>query len=143
MENATLLSSKEVASRLGVTSQTVTRLSRNGELNYALVGKRRVYREKDIFCFMRKKNLCSAPVDHRSTEVVDSAITSVSFFSGALGLDYGMERAGISSSLFCENDTKCRMTIASNRPNVGYLAILIRLLPSGCLIIRVLALTGV
>lgn len=121
MENEAILSSAEVASRLGVTSQTVTRLSRNGELNYALVGKRRVYRENDVISFMRKKNLCFAPADHRATEVVDSTLTAVSFFSGALGLDYGMERTGISSSLFCENDTKCRMTIASNRPNVGLL----------------------
>lgn len=57
MENEAILSSKEVASRLGVTSQTVTRLSRNGELNYSLVGKRRVYRENDINCFMRKKSM--------------------------------------------------------------------------------------
>lgn len=84
MENEAILSSAEVASRLGVTSQTVTRLSRNGELNYALVGKRRVYRENDVISFMRKKNLCFAPADHRATEVVDSTLTAVSFFLGRL-----------------------------------------------------------
>lgn len=57
MENEAILSSAEVASRLGVTSQTVTRLSRNGDLNYALVGKRRVYRENEIISFMRKKSM--------------------------------------------------------------------------------------
>jgi DNA (cytosine-5)-methyltransferase 1 len=61
LENEAILSSAEVASRLGVTSQTVTRLSRNGELNYALVGKRRVYRENDVISFMRKKIYASLP----------------------------------------------------------------------------------
>lgn len=61
MENEAILSSAEVASRLGVTSQTVTRLSRNGELNYALVGKRRVYRENDVISFMRKTIYASLP----------------------------------------------------------------------------------
>lgn len=54
--------------------------------------------------------------DHaRRTDDVP-AITAVSFFSGALGLDLGMERAGIAAQLMCENDVKCRMTIDSNRP---------------------------
>lgn len=100
MENEAILSSAEVASRLGVTSQTVTRLSRNGDLNYALVGKRRVYRENEIISFMRKKNLCFAPADHRATEVVDSALTAVSFFWGAwLGLWNGEGRYFVQSLL--------------------------------------------
>ena len=101
MENEAILSSAEVASRLGVTSQTVTRLSRNGDLNYALVGKRRVYRENEIISFMRKKNLCFAPADHRATEVVDSALTAVSFFFwGAwLGLWNGEGRYFVQSLL--------------------------------------------
>lgn len=45
----------------------------------------------------------------------------MSFFSGALGLDLGMERAGIAAQLLCENDVKCRMTIDSNRPRPALL----------------------
>lgn len=43
-------------------------------------------------------------------------IVALSFFSGALGLDLGMEAAGIEPLLYCENDRKCRMTIQAMRP---------------------------
>jgi DNA (cytosine-5)-methyltransferase 1 len=43
----------------------------------------------------------------------------MSFFSGAMGLDLGLERAGIHVLLACETDKHCRATIAANRPEVG------------------------
>ena len=41
---------------------------------------------------------------------------ALSFFSGALGLDIGLEMAGIPSILTCEVDSSCRHTITLNRP---------------------------
>jgi len=41
-----------------------------------------------------------------------------SFFSGAMGLDLGLERAGLGPTLMVENDRWCRETIKSNRPEV-------------------------
>ena len=40
---------------------------------------------------------------------------SLSFFSGALGLDIGLEQAGIKSVLACEIDKNARETIKTNR----------------------------
>lgn len=42
----------------------------------------------------------------------------LSFFSGALGLDIGLEKFGFQPLLYCEIDKICRETIKLNRPNV-------------------------
>jgi len=43
---------------------------------------------------------------------------SVSLFSGAMGLDIGLGRAGFETVLAVEKDADCRATIAANRPNL-------------------------
>ena len=43
-------------------------------------------------------------------------IYSLSFFSGCLGLDLGLEKVGIKNLLYCENDYHCKNTIKQNRP---------------------------
>lgn len=42
----------------------------------------------------------------------------LSFFSGCLGLDYGLKEEGIEHLLFCENDKFCKETISNNMPEV-------------------------
>lgn len=42
-----------------------------------------------------------------------------SFFTGAMGLDIGLERAGIETTLAVENDRACRSVIAQNRPLIS------------------------
>jgi DNA (cytosine-5)-methyltransferase 1 len=46
---------------------------------------------------------------------------ALSFFSGAMGLDLGLERAGLHMLLACEHDKACRKTIAANRPDLPLL----------------------
>src|SRR6267378_3337676 len=43
---------------------------------------------------------------------------ALSFFTGAMGLDLGLERAGISTVLASEIDEPTRKTIAANRPRI-------------------------
>jgi len=45
-------------------------------------------------------------------------LTSLSFFSGCLGLDLGLEKAGIHQLLACDFDKHCRNTISANRPDM-------------------------
>jgi DNA (cytosine-5)-methyltransferase 1 len=47
---------------------------------------------------------------------------ALSFFTGAMGLDLGLERAGISTVLASEIDESTRKTIAANRPQIGLIA---------------------
>ena len=42
----------------------------------------------------------------------------VSFFSGALGLDLGLEKAGLVPLLYCENNKYCQQTIKINKPEI-------------------------
>ncbi len=66
---------------------------------------------------MRDNNLVPEPKDHGCLMSEKPGIVALSFFSGALGLDLGMEAAGIEPLLYCENDRKCRMTIQAMRPH--------------------------
>ncbi len=45
-----------------------------------------------------------------------------SFFSGAMGLDLGFERGGLSATLANDNDPRCRETIRLNRPGLQFIA---------------------
>lgn len=45
-------------------------------------------------------------------------LVSLSFFSGCLGLDLGLERAGIHQALACDFDKHCRNTIKKNKPDL-------------------------
>lgn len=55
---------------------------------------------------------------------------ALSFFSGALGLDLGIERAGFDIRVACEFDKFCRETIALNRPNLPILEDINRITPA-------------
>lgn len=48
-------------------------------------------------------------------------LKALSFFSGAMGLDLGLEKAGLHILLACEIDKACRKTIAANRPDLALL----------------------
>ena len=48
-------------------------------------------------------------------------IRALSFFSGAMGLDIGLEKAGIDVILACESEKFIRETIKLNRPKIKVL----------------------
>ncbi len=60
-------------------------------------------------------------VDRKST--IDSSskncLKALSFFSGAMGLDIGLHKSGITTLLACEIDRSSRETIVSNNPEIG------------------------
>ena len=49
---------------------------------------------------------------------MSSKLKSLSFFSGCLGLDIGLENVDIENILFCENDKFCKETISKNKPEI-------------------------
>lgn len=57
--------------------------------------------------------------EDRKSRIEKKGVKCLSFFSGALGLDLGLEAAGIRPLLACEVDGKCRETITANRPEIG------------------------
>ncbi|MCB7036258.1 DNA cytosine methyltransferase [Eggerthella sinensis] len=119
IELINLLSIEDIAHELGVTKPTALKMIKNGAIGATKIGSSLGVRKQDLDHYIELNNLERAPLDHpREFEEIPD-ITALSFFSGALGLDLGMELAGIKPLLFCENDKKCRMTIQSMRPDTA------------------------
>ncbi len=55
-------------------------------------------------------------IDVNNINVDSKQLTVVSLFSGAGGLDIGLEQAGFVTSVCVENDINCRETLKHNRP---------------------------
>ena len=67
------------------------------------------------------KQTSANPPDKARTSKKVHKLKALSFFSGALGLDQGLEKAGISLLLACEMNKACRQTITANRPDIALL----------------------
>lgn len=82
-------------------------------------------------CLMRPQDaamLSAVPPDQTPPGLIDDRkrrpgkmpeLKALSFFSGAMGLDIGLEKAGVHLLLACEVDKICRRTITANRPDIG------------------------
>lgn len=121
MDHATTLTGRDVADILGVSPATVTRLANTGALAYRMHSGRKVYDRCAVDDYLVAANLRPAPSDHPAAAGPRPDVTALSFFSGAGGLDIGMERAGITTLLASEVNRECRMTLDANRPGVGLL----------------------
>ncbi len=112
---------------LGVSVPTASRYVRRGDVRTLSDGRRLLIASDDVDTYLEANNLVPAPKDHPRLIADKPDVVALSFFSGALGLDLGMERAGIEAMLFCEFDKKCRMTIDANRPNAALVGDISRL----------------
>lgn len=112
-----LLSIKTVSERLGLSEQRIRSLVRQGDINAVRVGHSWVIPREALNGYI--ENL--EPEDHSRTIGEMPKIKALSFFSGAMGLDLGLEEAGIPMILACEIDKSCRKTIALNRPDLALL----------------------
>ena len=121
MNKDKMLTGAETAKMLGCSPAVVTRLANTGDLQFEMVGRRKCFRVSEVNRYLSENNLVVAPQDHPrlSDEVPD--VIGLSFFSGAGGLDLGLELEGIKSLLYCENNRESRMTISMNRPDSALL----------------------
>lgn len=114
-----MLSVDAASKKIGLTKQTITRLIRQSVISAVRVGNKWVIDGDSLDEYMAQNNLIPEPSDHPRKEAPLPEVIALSFFSGALGLDYGMELAGIDPVLYCENNRKCRMTIQAMRPDIA------------------------
>jgi len=114
-----MLSVHDVAMQLKVTDQHIRALLRQGKINAEMVGKQWIIHQEAVDQYVQDFNIAIEPNDHprKTTEIPD--IVALSFFSGAMGLDIGMEQGGIKALLACEFDKACRLTIDKNRPEMA------------------------
>lgn len=114
------LSVCDAAAILGISAQRTRTLLRQGLIEGQQVGKTWITSERAIKEFEssgKAKN--KEPVDRVRKSRNVPTLKSLSFFSGAMGLDQGLEKVGIHSLLACEFDKASRQTIVANRPDIG------------------------
>ena len=112
----------DVAGRLNCSEQYVRKLLRDGQLSGEKIGHSWAVRESAIEAYQTSANPSVESIkDHPVRQRKKEGLHALSFFSGAMGLDLGLERAGIAVSLACEFDKASRATIAANRPDIALL----------------------
>lgn len=109
----------EAAEYLKITPQYVRKLIKEGKLSALQKGKQWLISNNAISEYLRNNNIIVEPDDHARKSSSVPPIVALSFFSGAMGLDIGMEKGGIPAILACEFDKYCRMTIEKNRPDMA------------------------
>ncbi|OWT58447.1 DNA cytosine methyltransferase [Candidimonas nitroreducens] len=113
-----VLTTKEAAEKIGVSEQRVRALLRCGALEGRQAGKQWLTTEAAVQIYLRD-GAANPPEDRRRAPGKIPKLKALSFFSGAMGLDLGLEKAGMHFLLACEIDKTCRRTITANRPDIG------------------------
>lgn len=115
-----MLPVKDAATMLKISEQQVRTLLRSGALEGRQIGKQWITTEAAILLYAKSGGF-SPPEDRQRASGRLPEIKALSFFSGAMGLDLGLEKAGIDLLLACESDKACRRTISANRPDIALL----------------------
>ena len=115
----TILTVQDVADRLKVTPQYVRKLIKDEKLIAKRVGSQWLVTDEALQTYITKYDVPIEPDDHERKTDENPDIVALSFFSGAMGLDIGMENGGIKALLACEFNKFCRMTIDRNNPNIA------------------------
>lgn len=121
-KKGTMLSIKEAAYQLQLTTQQVRNLCRDGKLKAEKVGRSWIISEVDLEAYCSSSSAGVAEdqlfyglgAPERSNKPI-----ALSFFSGAMGIDIGLEQAGFQTLFASEIDNACRKTIAKNRPEIA------------------------
>lgn len=115
-----ILTIKEAANILELSQQYVRRLCSENILKATKKGNMWLINQASVNTYL--KNNDKAVENHSYHDYLpDDKPIALSFFSGAMGLDIGIEEAGFEVVLACENDKFCRQTIEHNKPEVALL----------------------
>ncbi|WP_151670102.1 DNA cytosine methyltransferase [Nitrincola schmidtii] len=118
---STEITINEAALQLGVSEQRVRTLCRQGILVARKIGNSWVIDAKSLKVY-GLKTAHHVAEDHPAYVRSSTKPIALSFFSGAMGLDLGIEKAGFDVRLACEIDKFCRQTIALNKPDIALLS---------------------
>jgi DNA (cytosine-5)-methyltransferase 1 len=120
---STIISIKETSLQLKISEQRVRTLCRQGKIaaekigNTWIVDRESLNQYKQLSSYKVAEDRLSYNLNIQEQQKP----IALSFFSGAMGLDLGIEKAGFNIRLACEVDKFCRQTIAVNRPNTALL----------------------
>jgi len=119
----TLISVKDASARLQVSEQRVRALCRDRKIDAQKVGSAWIIKAESLNSARKlsERIVAAEKGSDYKTRPQESSPIALSFFSGAMGLDLGIEKAGFQIPLACEADSFCRETIALNKPEVEIL----------------------
>ena len=115
------ISSADAAELAGLSEQRIRTLLRNGAIEGKQVGKQWITTKEAVQTYLLEGSAPPPPDRPRAKGLKLPKLKALSFFSGAMGLDQGLEKAGIHLLLACEMDKACRKTITANRPDIALL----------------------
>lgn len=119
----TQISVEEASLQLGISKQRVRTLCREAKITARKIGNTWIVEQKSVNQYelsLANRAVKDRPAYNIDTEKKRKPI-ALSFFSGAMGLDLGIEKAGFDIRIRCEIDKFCRQTITLNRPNTALL----------------------
>jgi DNA (cytosine-5)-methyltransferase 1 len=119
----TNISIKDASLQLKISEQRVRTLCRQGKITAEKIGNTWIVDRESLNRYQRISSYRVAEVtlSYNLNIQEQQKPIALSFFSGAMGLDLGIEKAGFNIRLACEVDKFCRQTIALNRPNTALL----------------------
>jgi len=109
----------EVSQELKVSEQYVRRLLTSNKLEGQMVGKTWVIPHENLLAYKKTYRLDIKDQVSKINSDKKNGLKVLSFFSGAMGLDIGLHKAGLNTLLACEIDKSSRKTIVSNNPDIG------------------------
>ena len=116
-----VISTKEAAEMMQLTEQRVRTLLKNGTIAGQQLGKQWLVDRESLLQYLAVPQNHVNPLDRKNTFKKRPEFIALSFFSGAMGLDLGLEKAGIEVLSTCEFDKACRKTIVANKPDIALL----------------------
>jgi DNA (cytosine-5)-methyltransferase 1 len=114
------LSVKEASEILSRSEQYVRKLLRRGTISGEQIGSRWIVASESVHNYhYQSDNPEQGVPDHGRRAWSKPSLNALSFFSGCMGLDLGLEQEGINTLLACEIDSAARKTIETNRPEIA------------------------
>lgn len=120
------LTVSNTATALGISEQAVRSMLRSNGLSGRRLGRAWLVDASSVGEEARRRGraLPSSAVGRTTSNgggAKHRSLRVLSFFSGAMGLDLGLEQAGLETLLTCEFDKWARRTIEANRPDLPLL----------------------
>ena len=112
------LTAEEFAAAFKLSKQYTKSLARKGVIPSEKLGNTWLI-NKAIMSDRKSLSFVFPDVEDQKCQFKEEKIIALSFFSGAMGLDYGIEQAGINFRLASEIEPNARKTILLNHPNIG------------------------
>ncbi|SMD33839.1 DNA (cytosine-5)-methyltransferase 1 [Reichenbachiella faecimaris] len=116
-----MLSVSEAAVKLNLSPQQVRNLCRDGKLVSEKIGATWIINEKSIDKLISSTHcgVAENQTVYGFSKKDKSKPIALSFFSGAMGMDLGLKKAGFQTLLASEIDKACRKTILKNDPDIA------------------------